>query len=212
MHAYIHTCMHTYMQTYMHTCMHTCMHTYMQACIHTYIRTYMHAYMHTYIPHIHHIHVMRFPENIQSLSAWSEPRTSSATLEREAVGNGTATTTSPEQPLGQLGRRRLGILQGCLCSLRMHQSLVAKRGRGEEVLGIHVVHALFSRSLVQRRGPKLSREPSLEFTQVQVPEAAWARSSRDPSPKKGACAHRLQFRLVENRTFLNWSLKRSASF
>ena len=60
-HAFIHTYMHACVHAYMHTCMHACMlayihpsiHPCMHACMHSYTHTYMlacmHTYMHTYI-------------------------------------------------------------------------------------------------------------------------------------------------------------------
>jgi len=47
MHAYIHTCIHTYIQTYIHTCMHADIHPSIHTCIDTYERTEMHACIHT---------------------------------------------------------------------------------------------------------------------------------------------------------------------
>ena len=66
MHAYIHTCMHSYIHTYIHKSIqplihtyihaniHTYMHAYIHACIHTYMHAKLHASMHAYIhPYIH---------------------------------------------------------------------------------------------------------------------------------------------------------------
>ena len=59
-HAYTHTCIHTYMHTHIHAYTHTCIHTYMHTHIHAYTYMHTHICIHTYTYTYMHTHTV-FP-------------------------------------------------------------------------------------------------------------------------------------------------------
>ena len=82
MHAYLHTCILTYMQHMHHayvctyTCIPTCMHTSIHACMHTYICTYISTYLHlyTHIPTCLHTCIHAYMHAyIHTLRSYMEP-------------------------------------------------------------------------------------------------------------------------------------------